>query len=259
MKPGTPDILKFKRLHKRLGGNVRGIVGLLDLLWQRTAKEAPAGDIGRFTNEEIALLCDWDETAPDELVDALVETGWLDVIENHRLVVHDWHDHCPSYLKGNFGSWGKTFASKPPDSLLSSLPSKQPSSLPPTEPNLTDPTLTDLLGSVESTIEIRLDPERLSEAVERANKVLRRMVAPPGPRDRAMVAKAAKLSFHSPYNEAWLYDGVEAVLTCDEKPRRPWAYLRTAWTNYARDKFKRDLAADFRAVPTTAQCNGASP
>jgi hypothetical protein len=31
---------------------------------------------------------------------ALVETGWLDEHAEHRLVVHDWHQHAPNWVKG---------------------------------------------------------------------------------------------------------------------------------------------------------------
>ncbi len=109
MKAGTTELLKFKKLVRVLGESTRSVVGVLELLWQGTAKNAPAGDIGRHTNDEIAILCDWQES-PRKLVDALIETGWIDTCETHRLVVHDWSMHAPNYIKGNLQRWGKEFA-----------------------------------------------------------------------------------------------------------------------------------------------------
>ncbi|MBN1851106.1 MAG: hypothetical protein JW829_00220, partial [Pirellulales bacterium] len=60
MKQGTLDKLKFQKLQRRLKESTRGTVGLLEMLWLGTATNCPEGDIGRFTNEEIAIICDWD-------------------------------------------------------------------------------------------------------------------------------------------------------------------------------------------------------
>lgn len=84
---------------RRLKESRRGTIGLLEGMWLSAAKNCPRGDIGRFSNEEIAIMVDWDGD-PDELVDALVECRWLDVCSDHRLVIHDWADHCPTYVKG---------------------------------------------------------------------------------------------------------------------------------------------------------------
>src|SRR5688572_15869320 len=77
MKPKTSELMKFKQLCRRLGESKRGVVGLLELLWNETAKNCPEGDVGRYTDEEIAIMCDWDAD-PEKLIDALVETKWLD-------------------------------------------------------------------------------------------------------------------------------------------------------------------------------------
>ena len=89
MKANTPELMKFKKLQRKLGESRRGTIGLLEGLWIETARNSPAGDVGRFTNEEIAIMVDWDGD-PDLLVDALVECRWLDRCSEHRLVVHDW-------------------------------------------------------------------------------------------------------------------------------------------------------------------------
>jgi hypothetical protein len=68
-------------------------VGMLELLWHLTAREAPRGDIGKLSNEDIALALDYrgDE---DVLIEALIRTRWLDRNETHRLLIHDWHEHA---------------------------------------------------------------------------------------------------------------------------------------------------------------------
>ncbi|NIL97602.1 MAG: hypothetical protein GTO62_10840 [Planctomycetales bacterium] len=97
MKIGTPELLKFKRLQKRLELPTYAVVGLLELLWLIAQRNARDGDIGRFTNEEIAAGLDWPGD-PDQLINHLVECGWLDADPDARLVIHDWADHRPNWL-----------------------------------------------------------------------------------------------------------------------------------------------------------------
>lgn len=93
MKRGTPTHLKTSRVGRRLGLPKYGAVGVLECLWHLTAENALAGNIGRHANEEIAIAVDW-ESEPDDLISALVECGWLDEHPEHRLLVHDWPQHC---------------------------------------------------------------------------------------------------------------------------------------------------------------------
>jgi len=73
-------------------------VGILECLWHWTAKFAPRGDIGRFPDVEIEDGAYW-EGQTGRLVTALVDTGWVDRSEDHRLVVHDWHEHTDDATK----------------------------------------------------------------------------------------------------------------------------------------------------------------
>jgi hypothetical protein len=109
MKASTPELMKFQRLMRRLKESKRGTIGLLEGMWLAVGKNCPRGDIGKFSNEEIAIMCDWEGDA-DELVNALVDCGWLDVCSVERLVVHDWHDHCPTYVKGGLTTRGQEIA-----------------------------------------------------------------------------------------------------------------------------------------------------
>jgi hypothetical protein len=144
MKVGTTELVKFKKLQRRLGESVRGIVGLLEMLWAGVARNCPRGDIGKFTDEEIAVMCDY-EHDPEKLVDALVECKWLDRSDKHRLIVHDWHEHAPSWIKGQLASQrtGFAFDSKPdakPLAMEGAIDGAKGGAKPPTtNPNQSNP------------------------------------------------------------------------------------------------------------------------
>lgn len=152
MKSDTPDSMKFRRLQRRLGISKCQTVGHLELLWLATAKNAPAGDIGRFTNEEIAIECDW-EGDHDAFVDSLVECGFLDHHGECRLVVHDWADHCPTYVRGLLMRWGKSFivppkeSPKEPPKEIPKEPPREPPRDSPTKPSLAKPSQTNLAAA----------------------------------------------------------------------------------------------------------------
>lgn len=73
-------------------------VGILESLWFFTATQAPRGDIGRWSDEEITAAIDV-PLDPAALVSALVSTRWLDACAVHRLVVHDWSHHCDQTVR----------------------------------------------------------------------------------------------------------------------------------------------------------------
>ena len=116
MKRGTPEHPKTKALARRLSLPWPMAVGTLELLWHFTARYAPAGDIGRFPDEAIAAAVGWPEDRdPAELVRALCECGWLDQHPEHRLIIHDWPDHCEDAVHVFLARRGLTFAcGKPP-------------------------------------------------------------------------------------------------------------------------------------------------
>lgn len=118
MKIGTTEKLKFKNLQRRLKLPLWQAVGLLETIWKVAYRNAPAGDIGRLPNDEIAAAIEWAGDA-DELVKVLVETRWFDADPVHRLLVHDWEEECEGWLRANFERYKKQFAKpthiKPPD------------------------------------------------------------------------------------------------------------------------------------------------
>jgi len=91
MKSGTESKLKFKQLQRRWDLSLYEARGLLDTLWNFTANNAPHGDIGRFSDEEIAIGIDWRKD-PVELIAGLLACKWIDKTET--LLIHDWPEHC---------------------------------------------------------------------------------------------------------------------------------------------------------------------
>ena len=98
MKRGTSRHPKLLHLCRILGLSRRDAVGLLELLWEYTCDYAPAGDIGKFDDNGIAAAVEWNGN-PGELISALAEARWLDACPKHRLIVHDWAEHAPDYIK----------------------------------------------------------------------------------------------------------------------------------------------------------------
>lgn len=138
MKLNTIQHPKLLRLRRRLSVPTWGAVGILESLWHLTAHHAKDGAIGKtFTNEDIANAIGWDGE-PDQLIEALVSAGWLDVCEVNRLVVHDWHDHCPEFVRGNIRRMKKEFATGPntvPNTVPYSVGNTVPYSVPYSVPN----------------------------------------------------------------------------------------------------------------------------
>lgn len=109
VKRGTPDHPKTKRLARILGLEDWGPVGILEKLWHFTAKHAIRGDIGKWSDDEIADAVGWrGDTAL--LLNALIDSGWLDRSERHRLIVHDWHDHADESVRKTIKNRRETFA-----------------------------------------------------------------------------------------------------------------------------------------------------
>jgi len=110
MKRGTPDHPKVDGLMNALSIARCFAVGILESLWHMTMRYAPTGDIGKFTDKQIAHKLGWDGD-PQELIKALVVNGWLVENRKHRLIVHDWHDHADQSTKRYLAKHNLVFAS----------------------------------------------------------------------------------------------------------------------------------------------------
>jgi hypothetical protein len=110
MKRGTIEHPKLAALASMLTVRRHVAVGILEMLWQHTARYAPRGDIGKYKDCQIAAALDWPNDDATRLVRCLIDCGWLDENQEFRLIVHDWHDHssstCDKYLRDN----GLTYA-----------------------------------------------------------------------------------------------------------------------------------------------------
>lgn len=89
---------KVARLQRLTGMRKVETVGTLELLWLFTMEQTPRGDIGKWDDGDIEDACGWAGEA-GELVAALCDAKWLDACPEHRLVVHDWAEHAPAFLK----------------------------------------------------------------------------------------------------------------------------------------------------------------
>jgi hypothetical protein len=93
MKRTAFGCTKITRLKTRLKRPLYVCWGILEGLWQLCARETPAGNIGKLSDEDIAGFLDWEDD-PAELIAALCDTRWLDRDPVHRLLVHDWDVHA---------------------------------------------------------------------------------------------------------------------------------------------------------------------
>jgi len=108
LKEGTESTLKFKKLKRRLKLPDWQVIGILESLWKIGRTSAQAGDIGKYSNEDIAATMEY-EGDHDELIKTLVETKWLVEDDQFRLYFNDWSQHIPNYLKANFARHKRKF------------------------------------------------------------------------------------------------------------------------------------------------------
>ncbi len=113
MKRGTIEHPKTEALAGRLQIPLAQAVGHLEALFHYSAKYAPRGDIGRWTDEIIARRCLW-EGDPVRFIQALVSAGYLDLHARCRLLVHDWSEHADDAVRKNLKRRGETFADGQP-------------------------------------------------------------------------------------------------------------------------------------------------
>lgn len=110
MKTTTVNSIKFLKLKRRLGLPHWQAVGILESVWLFCMVNAQDGGIGRHANEDIAAAIEWHGDA-DQLIQNLVDTGWLDLHPEVRLCVHDWAEHAPNFIRAVIAKQGKQFCS----------------------------------------------------------------------------------------------------------------------------------------------------
>jgi len=110
VKRGTPNHPKLQQLAEALGINEAWAVGLLELLFHVTARYAPQGNIGKWSDTAIAAHLRWPKKErPEILIEALISTGWLDRDPDHRLLVHEWEEHADQSVRKTLKLAAKDF------------------------------------------------------------------------------------------------------------------------------------------------------
>lgn len=115
MKREAFDHPKLKLCAAELGIRMATMRGIIESLWLVASINWPRGDVGRWSNRQIAAAIDT-EVDPDELMRALVNNGLLDEIpaEDGRLYVHDWHEHCDRHVNVRLLKRRETYANGAP-------------------------------------------------------------------------------------------------------------------------------------------------
>jgi hypothetical protein len=110
-KRGTPEHPKLLALADRMGWEPWMAVGLLECLWHWCSKYAVTGVID-YPAQTIARGVYYTGDA-DGLIEALIETGWLERFPNGDLYVHDVADHADNTWRAALNRRGMRFATPP--------------------------------------------------------------------------------------------------------------------------------------------------
>jgi hypothetical protein len=106
---GVLDHPKFGSLKSMLGLSKFATLGLLESLWHFTGRYTPAGNIGKYTDSDIAIWLEWPGD-PAALISALVASRWIDTDDNFRLLIHDWPDAADNAVHGQLARRLQRFA-----------------------------------------------------------------------------------------------------------------------------------------------------
>jgi len=117
MKAGTEELAKYHDVVDALGIDPPFVGGLLQAIWTFAAKNCPRGDIGRFTNRQIARGIKYSGDI-DRLIDVLIATKWLDACDcDMRIIIHDWPDHAEDSVHRKLARAKEWFADGRPPNL----------------------------------------------------------------------------------------------------------------------------------------------
>jgi hypothetical protein len=108
----VPDHPKFADLKARLECGRGVALGYLEAMWHFCGRFTPQGNIGKYSDAQIESWIEWSGTSGD-LIQAMVETHWLDPDAVHRLIVHDWHEHADSATRASLRRKKLNFVSTP--------------------------------------------------------------------------------------------------------------------------------------------------
>jgi hypothetical protein len=95
---GLYDHPKTKLLARLLNISRNEAIGTLINLWSWTLKNSRNDEIDNDPTD-IAVAAHWQRRFPTKLVEALLEAGFLEKVENKdKLIVHDWYDYAGKIL-----------------------------------------------------------------------------------------------------------------------------------------------------------------
>jgi hypothetical protein len=103
--PEHPKFAQFKAILKQPKSQV---IGWLEMMWHFTGRFTPKGDIGKYTDVQIEAWLEWNGE-PGALVDAFVQSRWIDRDSVYRLLVHDWAHHADKATKNALKRAGEDF------------------------------------------------------------------------------------------------------------------------------------------------------
>ncbi len=110
MKRSAWEHPKFDRLMEILGISYHEAVGIMECIWHCTSLFAPQGNLGEILNDkQILLKSRINKYKSNRIINALCEAGFLDRDEKRRLLVHDWHEHAPDWVKKKLKREGLPF------------------------------------------------------------------------------------------------------------------------------------------------------
>lgn len=108
MKVDALDHPKTLDLAARLDVELPTAIGYLELLFAFVGRKSPQGNVGKWPDGAIARACYWN-AAPEVFIKALIDAGFIDKCADHRLLIHDWTDHAPRWVKARLKSLNADF------------------------------------------------------------------------------------------------------------------------------------------------------
>ena len=70
-------------------------IGTVMMLWWWSVDNAPSGDLSNITAEELAEIVDYRGRKSQQVMDALIESGFID----GDMKIHDWHEYTGRLLE----------------------------------------------------------------------------------------------------------------------------------------------------------------
>lgn len=215
--PKTLDLMA------RLSINRREAIGLLDLLFDFAMDYAPRGDIGKWGDGVIAGAVDWIGDAA-VLVAALTDSGWLDKHDEHRLIIHDWPHHAPSFVGAKLKKIESSFLDcyKNPEYSEHSTERSSEPTIPllssPQTPSPPAPAAAQRNGAADAAVVELGEWEKARPLARRIKDAVYPNVPKLGRKDWLWVARVAVLGIR--YGPSWIEPAFEALNSPNVKSPR---------------------------------------